>query len=161
DRARRGSQGGGPRAQLSRLFRRRLAGGYQGHQRPPSIAPAALKGPARRDKIQASGGRPFPPPRSPTMRIAVTGGTGFLGRYLVHRPAAPGHHLRCWRRPTSDMSGFGAAAGSIEWLTGRLGDASAAELVHGADAVVHAAVEWAGPRNRGRGSHGGPDVFLG
>src|SRR5207248_10341112 len=26
---------------------------------------------------------------------------------------------------------------------------------------VHAAVQWAGPRNRGRGSHGDADVFLG
>src|SRR5207302_2675752 len=34
-------------------------------------------------------------------------------------------------------------------------------LVHGVDAVVHAAVEWQGPRNRGSGSHGGADVFFG
>jgi nucleoside-diphosphate-sugar epimerase len=27
--------------------------------------------------------------------------------------------------------------------------------------VVHAAVQWEGPRTRGRGSHGDPDVFLG
>src|SRR5207302_10967435 len=34
-------------------------------------------------------------------------------------------------------------------------------LVHGVDAVVHAAVEWQGPRNRGSGSHGEPNVFFG
>src|SRR5207248_1378692 len=35
------------------------------------------------------------------------------------------------------------------------------ELVRGADAVVHAAVQWEGPRNRGRGSHGAAGVFFG
>jgi nucleoside-diphosphate-sugar epimerase len=33
--------------------------------------------------------------------------------------------------------------------------------VLGADAVVHAAVQWEGPRNRGRGSHGAAGVFFG
>jgi nucleoside-diphosphate-sugar epimerase len=95
------------------------------------------------------------------MLIGITGATGFLGRYLV-RHLSGGHRLRCWHRPDSDRSGFESAAGAIDWLPGQLGDASATrELVRGADAVVHAAVEWAGPRNRGRGSHGGADVFLG
>jgi nucleoside-diphosphate-sugar epimerase len=40
-------------------------------------------------------------------------------------------------------------------------DAATAALVRGADAVVHAAVQWEGPRNRGRGSHGVADAFLG
>jgi nucleoside-diphosphate-sugar epimerase len=31
----------------------------------------------------------------------------------------------------------------------------------GADAVVHGAVQWQGPRNRGSGSHGDPNVFFG
>ncbi len=96
------------------------------------------------------------------MRIAVTGATGFLGRYLLCRLADAGHQLRCWYRPGSDRTGFAATVGTIEWLPGRLGDAAAAdELVRGTDAIVHAAVEWAGPRNRGSGSHGAADVFLG
>lgn len=33
-------------------------------------------------------------------------------------------------------------------------------MVQGVDAVIHAAVQWEGPRNRGRGSHGEPSVFL-
>jgi nucleoside-diphosphate-sugar epimerase len=96
------------------------------------------------------------------MLIGVTGATGFLGRYLVRRLAGTGHRLRCWYRPGSNRGGFESVAGAIDWLPGRLGDdAAALELVRGADAVVHAAVEWEGPRNRGRGSHGSPDVFRG
>ncbi len=96
------------------------------------------------------------------MRIAITGATGFLGRYLVRGLAAAGHQLRCWYRPTSDRSGLESIADAIEWLPGTLGDAAATQaLVRGADAVVHAAVEWDGPRNRGGGSHGTADVFLG
>ena len=96
------------------------------------------------------------------MRIAITGATGFLGRYLVHHLARGGHQLRCWYRPGSDRSGFEDVAAAIEWLPGTLGEEAAArELVRDADAVVHAAVQWEGPRNRGRGSHGEPGVFLG
>jgi nucleoside-diphosphate-sugar epimerase len=96
------------------------------------------------------------------MRIAVTGATGFLGRYLVDRFVHAGHQVRCWYRPGSDRAGFEELNRSIEWLPGQLGDASASQdLVRGADALVHAAVQWEGPRNRGRGSHGAADVFHG
>src|SRR5436305_8977075 len=96
------------------------------------------------------------------MRVAITGATGFLGRYLVRHLAGAGHRLRCWHRPGSDRSGFEDVAGAIEWLPGSLSDEAAArELVRGADAVVHAAVQWQGPRNRGARSHGSADVFLG
>ncbi|MBI3409816.1 MAG: NAD(P)-dependent oxidoreductase [Planctomycetes bacterium] len=95
------------------------------------------------------------------MRIAITGATGFLGRYLVDKLATSGHLLRCWHREGSDRSGFERVKNSIEWIPGQLGDESAArELVHGVDALVHAAVQWEGPRNRGRGSHGAAGVFF-
>src|SRR6266852_4378806 len=96
------------------------------------------------------------------MRIAITGATGFLGRYIVRRLVAAGHELRCWYRAGSDRSGFDNEARSLEWLPGQLGDGGATrELVRQADAVVHAAVQWEGPRNRGRGSHGASEVFMG
>jgi nucleoside-diphosphate-sugar epimerase len=83
------------------------------------------------------------------MRIAITGGTGFLGRYLVRRLAGAGHKLRLWHRPTSDRSGLDDVQQAIEWLPGQLGDGDAVTgLVRGVDAVVHAAVDWSGPRNR-------------
>jgi nucleoside-diphosphate-sugar epimerase len=95
------------------------------------------------------------------MRVAITGATGFLGRYLVRRLAEAGHSLRCWYRPGSDRGGFGKAAEAVEWVPGQFGEAPATrELIQGANAVVHAAVQWEGPRNRGRGSHGEPSVFL-
>jgi nucleoside-diphosphate-sugar epimerase len=73
------------------------------------------------------------------MRIAITGATGFLGRYLVRRFTAASHELRCWHRTGSDRGGLEDCAQAIEWLPGELGDAAAVHtLVTGVDAVVHA-----------------------
>jgi len=96
------------------------------------------------------------------MQIALTGATGFLGRYIANQLAGAGHRLRCWHRPQSDRTGFDQVESALDWLPGRLGDASATRaLVRGVDALVHAAVEWAGPRNRGQASHGPADPFFG
>jgi nucleoside-diphosphate-sugar epimerase len=96
------------------------------------------------------------------MVIALTGATGFLGRYVVRQLAAAGHALCCWYRPGSDRSGLGEGARAIEWLPGDLSDPDAVgPLVRGATALVHAAVQWQGPRNRGSRSHGAADVFFG
>ena len=73
------------------------------------------------------------------MRIAITGATGFLGRYLLRRFTAAGHELRCWYRASSDRSGLDDCSQGIEWLPGELGDAAATQaLEQGVDAVVHA-----------------------
>ena len=52
------------------------------------------------------------------MKIAITGATGFLGRYVVRQLAHAGHHLRCWYRPESDRSEFEDVSQAIEWLPG-------------------------------------------
>ncbi len=73
------------------------------------------------------------------MHVAVTGATGFLGRYLVRRLCSAGHRLRCWHRPESDRTGLEGLA--VEWLPGQLGDSAAvARLIEGVEAVVHAAL---------------------
>jgi 2-alkyl-3-oxoalkanoate reductase len=64
--------------------------------------------------------------------VALTGGTGFLGRYLVRALEQAGWRVRLLsRRPRRDR---------IEIVVGSLADAEALDrLVAGADAVVHAA----------------------
>ena len=89
------------------------------------------------------------------MQIAVTGATGFIGHYLVRQLAHQGHRLRLWVRPTSDRSGFDDLAApidanQIEWVEGALGQSgSAARLVAGCDAVIHAALDHPGGGFRG------------
>lgn len=89
------------------------------------------------------------------MRIAVTGATGFIGRYIVKHLSDQGHSTRCWHRATSDRSGYAAAGFEIpndliEWITGQLDDtASTAALVADCDAVVHAALFRPGAGFRG------------
>ena len=95
------------------------------------------------------------------MHIAITGATGFLGRYLVRHLAAAGHRLRCWYRPSSDRSGFDDQAGAIEWLPGGLRDAASTEaLVRRVDAVVHAALEWDRQGGFRSSAQDDPEAFL-
>jgi nucleoside-diphosphate-sugar epimerase len=76
------------------------------------------------------------------MKIAVTGATGFLGRYIVARLAAEQHTLRCWHRATSDRSGLDHVERHLEWVEGSLGSRQASEtLLQGCQALVHAALE--------------------
>lgn len=72
------------------------------------------------------------------MKIALTGGTGFIGRHIIHQLLGGGHSLRCWYRPSSDRSELPP---HIEWIEGDLSQKEAAPaLVAGCDAVVHAAL---------------------
>ena len=68
------------------------------------------------------------------MRLAVTGGTGFIGSHLIDVAVAAGHQLKALTRrdqPRRD---------GVEWIRGDLHDRGALEkLVSGADAVVHVA----------------------
>jgi len=84
------------------------------------------------------------------MKIAVTGATGFLGRYIVLRLTDGKHTCRCWFRPGSDGGGLEAAGDRVEWVSGELSDPHAArELVTGCHAVVHAALHHPGGGFRG------------
>ena len=84
------------------------------------------------------------------MKIAVTGATGFIGRYILREVAGAGHALRCWYRPSSDRSGLDEVSSVVEWLPGDLNDQRASEsLVAGCDAVVHAALWRSGRSFRG------------
>jgi len=85
------------------------------------------------------------------MKVAVTGATGFLGRYIVNHLVDAGDTCRCWYRPDSDRGGFSEATeAGLKWVPGALGsDEHADALVDGVDAVVHAALHRPGAGFRG------------
>lgn len=80
-----------------------------------------------------------------TMKIALTGATGFLGRYLVRQLAGDGHELRAWYRSQAKRDRISER---VDWLQGNLhDDATHRQLILGADAVIHAAVSWPASRS--------------
>ena len=92
------------------------------------------------------------------MRIALTGATGFIGRYMVEHFAQLGHDMRCWCRASSDRDGFDSIE-QLEWIEGELSNGdSASELVADCDAVVHSAL-WR-PGNRFMGGEGDVVEFV-
>jgi nucleoside-diphosphate-sugar epimerase len=68
------------------------------------------------------------------MRLAITGGTGFVGTHLIDAALDAGHQVAALtRREVAPRDGLG-------WISGDLQDRSALEaLVDGADAVIHVA----------------------
>ncbi len=84
------------------------------------------------------------------MRVAITGATGFIGRYLVQQLVASGHECRCWYRPGTAPQRLDTLNPKLEWLPGELGnDRQTAALVDGCEAVVHAALYHPGGGFRG------------
>ncbi|MGI9519550.1 MAG: NAD-dependent epimerase/dehydratase family protein [Pirellulaceae bacterium] len=82
------------------------------------------------------------------MKVAVTGGTGFIGRYILRQLAADGHELKAWKRESSDISGLEAL--DIDWIEGSLTNVpSMNQLVESCDAVVHSALWKPGATFRG------------
>lgn len=83
------------------------------------------------------------------MKIALTGATGFIGRYIARHLSNEGHSLRCWFRSSSNTDGFDQLR-DLQWVEGQLGDAeSTMALVQGCDAVVHGALFRPGAGFRG------------
>jgi len=73
------------------------------------------------------------------MQVALTGGTGFLGRYIASHLLNEGHTLRLWHRPSSERTGFQKE--KITWVPGELGDKTQTqELLNGCQALVHSAL---------------------
>jgi nucleoside-diphosphate-sugar epimerase len=74
------------------------------------------------------------------MLIAITGATGFIGRFIINHLLQAGHRCRCWYRGYSDRGGY-VDEDRIQWIRGSLDDVQATDpLVLGADAVIHAAL---------------------
>ena len=68
------------------------------------------------------------------MRLALTGGTGFIGSHLIDVAVRAGHELVALTRREQP------AKEGVTWITGDLQDRSALEqLVSAADAVIHVA----------------------
>lgn len=92
------------------------------------------------------------------MKIALTGGTGFIGRYLLNELTAHGHALQCWYRTESSIEAL-KDRDKISWIAGDLATCeSASELVAGCDAVVHNAL-WK-PGDRFQGAEGDIVQFV-
>lgn len=91
------------------------------------------------------------------MIAAVTGSTGYAGRFILHKLVSEGVQVRAWRRARSSILGL---PDCIEWIEGDLGSpASMTALVGGADLLVHAALEHVPGRYRG-GEGGDPGGFI-
>lgn len=77
------------------------------------------------------------------MRVAVTGGTGYLGAHLVRAILTAGHQVRLLVMPEENIAELMAALspfGEIEQVAGDIRSAETVEsLLRGCDAVVHAA----------------------
>ena len=78
------------------------------------------------------------------MRLAITGGTGFVGSHLLDVALAEGHRVAALtRRDQPERAG-------LEWVAGDLQDRDALHrLIDGADAVIHVAGTISAPNAAG------------
>lgn len=84
------------------------------------------------------------------MKIAITGATGFVGRYIVKKMHAVGNSCRCWYREESRCFEPESPSNTLEWIPGELGSVDACEaLIEGCDAVVHSGLHRTGAAFRG------------
>jgi deazaflavin-dependent oxidoreductase (nitroreductase family) len=88
------------------------------------------------------------------MRVALTGGTGFVGSHTTARLLAHGHQPRLLVRDPAKaarvLSGLGIDLDAVDLVVGDMGDPTAVgSLLDGAEAVIHAAaaIGVTGPRS--------------
>ncbi len=81
------------------------------------------------------------------MRVALTGASGIVGRFVAARLAREGCDIVALARPESDRTGFDFP---VTWIEGDLNtEAALGSLVKGADALVHSAYDHLPGRYRG------------
>ena len=81
------------------------------------------------------------------MRVALTGASGIVGRFVAARLGREGCDIVALARPESDRTGFDFP---VTWIEGDLNnEAALASLVRGADALVHCAYDHVAGRYRG------------
>ncbi len=84
------------------------------------------------------------------MKVAITGATGFLGRYMVRKMHAVGNSCRCWFRSESNCYDPESSNSVLEWTQGELGSTESCEdLLQDCDAVVHSGLHRNGESFRG------------
>ncbi len=84
------------------------------------------------------------------MKIAVTGGTGFIGYYILQQLLEEGHQLSCWFRDENRIDESLKQIANCQWIPGELGDvASTRSLLADCQAVVHCALWKPGGTFRG------------
>jgi nucleoside-diphosphate-sugar epimerase len=91
------------------------------------------------------------------MKLAITGGTGFVGSHLIDIALTAGHEVRALtRRPQSNRAG-------VTWIAGSLDDPSSlGPLIDDCDAVIHVAgvINAPDPQGFEQGNVGGTLAML-
>jgi UDP-glucose 4-epimerase len=76
------------------------------------------------------------------MRVMMTGGTSFIGSYVVRRLAEEGHEITVLARNPSKVPGL-CSLPSVRFVEGTLTSSGAiAEALRGQEACIHIALGW-------------------